>query len=479
MNLQNSQRFTQHLLWRAGFFDSPQEVRRLSMMQVDEVVNELFSKSEVAEDLNSVSAGLLEGMTPQKKKGLNKEEKQKLTEQFRDENIELNRAWISRMATTEATLRERMTFFWMSHFATAVPVPAFNQQFNNLVRKNALGSFADLLLEVSKSPSMILYLNNQQNRKDHPNENFAREVMELFTLGRGNYSEQDIKESARAFTGWSFDASGNYFFRQFQHDDGIKTIFSKSGNFSGEDVIQMLLAKKETASHIVRKIYFHFVNEEANDIRIGELADFFFSNHYDISLLMKKIFTSDWFYEEENIGTRIKSPVELMAGMMRMFSLDFGNEMVIPALQKLLGQILFFPPNVAGWPGGKTWIDSSTLLLRLRIPQFVFNAEEVNLQTKDDFSVDPSMLKFQQLSFSGKFQLKDLQATYNWNNILSAFSGTAHEKLLQQLHNYFLQTNSEIAAGDLFSDISSISDHESKIKTIAIRLMSLPEYQLN
>ncbi len=242
-------------------------------------------------------------------------------------------------------------------------------------------------MAVSKSPSMLQFLNNQQNRKKKPNENFAREVMELFTMGRGNYTENDVKEAARAFTGWGFNLSGEFEFRKNQHDTDSKTVLGKTGNFDGDDVLNILLEQKQTAKYITKKIYKYFVNEKVDDEKVEWLSNRFYQNGYDIKKLMEDIFTADWFYEEKNIGTKIKSPIELLAGIRRLLPMEMENDQAQLLFQKTLGQILFYPPNVAGWPGGKNWIDSSSLMLRLRIPQILTANDVMDIQPKSDDDV--------------------------------------------------------------------------------------------
>ncbi|RYD68844.1 MAG: DUF1800 domain-containing protein, partial [Sphingobacteriales bacterium] len=281
-------------------------------------------------------------------------------------------------------LREKMTLFWHGHFACRSNNPMYAQQLNNIQRQHGLGSFRTLLIEVSKSPAMLQYLNNQQNKKGKPNENFARELMELFTLGRGNYTENDIKESARAFTGWTYDKDGTFFFRKNQHDDGTKTFFGKIGNFEGENIIDIILDKPETATFISRKIYKFFVNDTPNEEHVKELANHFYNAKYDISEMMRKLFTADWFYSPENVGTKIKSPSEFLIGLSREFFVTYNKPQVLIQLQSSLGQYLFNPPNVAGWPGGQNWIDSSSLMLRMRIPSLVLNDGEIDFSGKAD-----------------------------------------------------------------------------------------------
>src|SRR5437773_9921766 len=191
---------------------------------------------------------------------------------------------------------------------------------------------------------MLNFLNNNQNRKDHPNENFAREVMELFTLGRGNYTEDDIKQAARAFTGWGANIKGEFIFRKFQHDDGSKTVLGKTENVDGDEVLEILLQQKQTAKYISQKIYKFFVNDNPDPEKVNWLANRFYENDYDISKLLEDIFTSDWFYDEKNIGCKIKSPIELIVGIQIMLPMKIENEEALLMTQRVLAQIICYPP---------------------------------------------------------------------------------------------------------------------------------------
>src|SRR5258708_21522973 len=198
-------------------------------------------------------------------------DKMKFKDIFQDsrENLmKLNLAWLEKLRSTEDPLREKMVLFWHNHFSCRTLIPYLAQRQNNLQRKHALGNFADMLLEISKDPAMLQFLNNQQNRKNHPNENFAREVMELFTLGRGNYSETDIKEAARAFTGWGFNAKGEYQFREKQHDFDIKTFPGQTKHFTGDDIIPTILQDTQTAKFISQKIISSFVSQEIPSVTL-------------------------------------------------------------------------------------------------------------------------------------------------------------------------------------------------------------------
>ncbi len=357
-----------HLYARAGFGLSFAD-QIAAHSTVKKQVKELF-KTSVA----SVPLALIQGNTDYNMllKGDELTKKQFMQEQRRQEK-DLNLAWIQSMSTTDAQLREKMTLFWHNHFACRSKNASYAQQLNNIHRSHALGNFRDMLLEVSQSPAMLQFLNNQQNHKGHPNENFARELMELFTIGRGNYSEQDVKESARAFTGWGFDKDGQFRLRPFLHDDGQKTFMGKTGNLTGEDIINRLLEQKQTAYFISNKLYKYLVNEVPDPEHVNAMADVFYQSDYEIKPLLEYVFTADWFYEEKNMGNMIKSPVSFLVGLNRQFYISYQRPEVLLEFQRALGQVLFYPPNVAGWPGGRNWIDSSSLMYRLKIPSILLN----------------------------------------------------------------------------------------------------------
>src|SRR5579862_6210805 len=349
----------QHLLWRAGFGSMAEDLGQLASVSQKNVVKAVFSASSKSPEYIDVANNYVKGLTmgiddivKLQKKDFSQDEKKQMRKQSQEDIKSLNLAWLAEMVNTDAQLREKISLFWHGHFASRNLNIFYQQLLLATIRKNALGNFGDLLREVSKSAAMINFLNNNQNRKDHPNENFAREVMELFTMGRGNYTEDDVKEAARAFTGWGADLRGEFTFRPFQHDNGEKTFLGKTGNFDGDDILNMLLEKKQTAYFIAKKIYRFFVNDQLDEAMAAQLGEDFFQSNYDIRTLMEKIFKSDWFYAEKNIGSRIKSPVELIAGIRRILPMNIENEESLLIVQRLLGQLLFFPPNVAGWPGG-------------------------------------------------------------------------------------------------------------------------------
>lgn len=411
----------------------------------------------------------------EKIKSMDKADRKDLKQLLKDNVFELNNLWLNEMINSDASLQEKMALFWHGHFACRSVNPYFDQQYLDIIRRNALGSFATLLKEISKTPAMLQFLNNQQNKKDHPNENFAREVMELFTLGRGNYTEQDIKEAARAFTGFGFDKTGEFKFRMQLHDFGTKTFQGKTGDFSGDDILQIILDKKECAYFITKKIYKFFVNDEIDESVVQQLSEQFYQSDYDIKSLMKTIFSSSWFYDEKNIGAKIKSPVELMAGMFRLIPTTFENTQSTLFIQRSLGQILLNPPNVAGWPGGRSWIDSSSLLFRMRMPQIIFYDKDLDMEPKED--TPESRIQMQMTNeFIKKIAAKKLTATTDWSAVIGYFSTVPD--INSEVSNIALAKKSNAAALKSVKTNSDTSTKQNEIKSIIIHVLSLPDYQL-
>ncbi|HYE53496.1 MAG TPA: DUF1800 domain-containing protein, partial [Chitinophagaceae bacterium] len=419
---------------------------------------------------------------------LSEEERRKVRQQNREDIKSLNLAWINEMVHSEAQLREKMSLFWHGHFASRNLNIFYQQQLLDVIRRNALGNFGDLLKGVSKSAAMINFLNNNQNRKDHPNENFAREVMELFTMGRGNYTENDIKEAARAFTGWGANVKGEFTFRKNQHDFGQKTVLGKTGNFDGDEVLDILLQQKQTARYITTKIYRYFVNDQVDADKIEWLSNRFYQSSYDIAELMQDIFTSDWFYSEKNIGTRIKSPIELIAGIRRIMPMELQNEEVQLLVQRLLGQVLFYPPNVAGWPGGKNWIDSSSLMFRMRLPQLINDADEIKLSPKSDDDQmmgmkDENMVAAQKgggnkaSNAANRMMRQQIKADVNWEPYIKQFAKTPKEQLVTEISKTLLQVPPSVSEQLLMKHTQNGS-REAFIKSVTIQIMATPEYQL-
>ncbi|SIT23654.1 DUF1800 domain-containing protein [Chryseobacterium gambrini] len=450
-----------HLLWRAGFGPGINQLEDLYKKDTKSLMNDLFKEETFlyvnydTPDIAETGDYMMNDQTPAEKK----KEMQRIS---RQQNEELNLNFLDKMVNSKEQVREKMAFFWHGHFASRVVNPKFNRQILNVIRKNALGNFKDLLFEVSQAPAMLNFLNNQQNKKDHPNENFAREVMELFTMGRGNYTEKDIREGARAFTGWGSDKEGNFKERKNLHDEGSKTFLGKTGNFTGTDVLNIILEEKATAKFITTKIYKFFVNENVDENIVKSLSESFYQSGYDIKKLMMDIFSSSWFYDKKNIGNRIKSPIELMAGIMRSLPMNIQNPENLIVYQKLLGQMLLYPPNVSGWPNGKSWIDSSTLMLRLQIPQIWSGLRPLDYRPKEDDDLDMG-LKNNTNSLTKSF--KNPNITIDWTRVEKIFNG-------KNVEDYLIQSSKSL-------DMNSVKNFsDSSVKMNVINLMSTPEYQL-
>jgi uncharacterized protein (DUF1800 family) len=484
----STQQKNQHLMWRAGFGPAAVQVESLKTLSPTALFKAIQKSSsrkppyiDVADDyLKGLYMGVEEIGKREQRKELDADERKKIRDKNRDGIKSLNLTWFYQMVESEAQLREKMAFFWHGHFASRNVNIFFQQQMLDVIRTNALENFRDLLHGVSKSAAMLNFLNAQQNKKDHPNENFAREVMELFTLGRGNYTENDIKEAARAFTGWSSNLKGDFIFRKFQHDAGKKTVLGKTGNFEGEDILDILLEQKQTARFITQKIYRFFVNDVPDKEKVEWLADRFYKNDYNISKLMEDIFTSSWFYEEKNVGNKIKSPIELVAGIHRILPMKLENEESLLIVQRLLGQVLFYPPNVAGWPGGKSWIDSSTLMVRMRIPQMINDQDDLNLRPKDDDDVMGGMTDNGQPNVNMKRAAKadrPINASIDWNSFTKNFEKVPREGLIKELSTTLLQTEMKIHP-DVIKASADSSTRESFIRSAAMQIMSTPEYQI-
>lgn len=381
---------------------------------------------------------------------------------------------LDRYAGTHNLLREKVALFWMSHFACRVGNPAFMMQYYNVIATNALGSFHDLLKEILHNAAMLQFLNNNQNRKSHPNENLARELMELFTLGRGHYSEKDVQECARALTGWAFDHDGDFVFRKEHHDFEEKTILGKSGNFDGNDVVNILLEKKDCARFITRKIYSWFVNDEIDEHHLEILSEKYYQSGYRTDELLKSIFSASWFYDAKNIGSRIKSPVDLITGITRDFNIKYVNPATRFQIMGIMGQILFDPPNVAGWPTGKNWIDSSTMMYRNRLPEVLLTDAESLLHEKESFDAQETMMT----GVRENKQRKKIQTTFDPKSFSGHFKSTDTDALIGELSQHLLQLDLSPEIKNTVKTFAGTTPGPAQTLQLAIYLMSLPHYQL-
>lgn len=348
-----------HLLRRAGFGASRAELDAAVARGYDATLDQLL---EPKDDHDAADAAVSQITIPQRRVRLD----------------EAQRWWLVRMRYSSRPLVEKMTLFWHGHFATGVSKVGFRnldlmRQQNDLFRSQGLGNFRDLVLAVSKDPAMLIWLDGRLNHKNAPNENYGRELMELFTLGIGNYSEDDVKAAARAFTGWSLDKERQYLFNAKDHDDSQKTYLGQTGTFNGDDVVNILSAHPATAKFLVTKLARFFVSDPPDPKLVSALASTYLSSHYDIRSVLRALFKSDAFSSEAAYHALIKSPAEFVAGTLRSLNVA-TNGTGLPAVMAGLGQQLFNPPNVAGWPGGAAWIATNTMLTRDNAANAVANA---------------------------------------------------------------------------------------------------------
>jgi uncharacterized protein (DUF1800 family) len=348
----------QHLLRRAGFGYSAAELEEYVRLGVDGTVDRLLNPAGVDDSATDATVtsiltafATIDPMDQDLK---------------RAQREALFRAWYVRMTASRRPLLERMTYFWHDHFATAlakVDRPDYMQRQNDTIRANALGSFRDLLLSVARDPAMLVYLDNRSNVKARPNENYARELLELHTLGQGNgYTETDIKETARALTGWRIE-NGDAIFTPSRHDTGEKTVLGKRGAFDEIGIVDLLAAHPGTAEYVCDKLVRFFVRPDGDAALARRAADRFMATGGNIREVMRTILLADEMYSAAAYRSQIKSPTELIVGAERALELATDGRGEIDVARRM-GQLLYEPPNPAGWTGGPEWVNATTMLAR-------------------------------------------------------------------------------------------------------------------
>jgi uncharacterized protein (DUF1800 family) len=282
----------------------------------------------------------------------------------------LQDGWMQWMLVTEAPLIERMTLFWHSHFTSQLRIvnsPQLMWRQHELLRRHAQGNYADLVRAIVTDPAMLVYLDGRRNLKGRPNENFARELLERFTLGEGHYTEADVKAAARALSGWKLhQTSATARFDPRRHDDSAKTFLGRTGPWGADDSVAILLEQPRAADWVVEKLWIELISPQPDPTAVTRLAAVFRDNGYAIRPLLRALLTSDAFWADAHRGTLIKSPIELIVGTVRRFDLPDPNPRRLVALGIQMGQTLFAPPDVKGWPGHTAWIDTDRLLARER-----------------------------------------------------------------------------------------------------------------
>ena len=461
-----------HLLRRAGFGGPPEEIDDLSSRGREGAVDFLINFNQID---NSAMESLLAASFD-------------FSTQDRISNPEIRRWWFTRMVNTKRQFEEKMTLFWHNHFATSSSKVQdffmFNQ--NVLLRQGVLDRFDSLLLKVSQDAAMLIWLDNITNVLGKPNENFGRELQELFTMGikdvvtdEQNYTEQDVKEVARAFTGWNYRRQQPFPFQlnASQHDNGSKSIYTgtawaQTGNLSGEDVITIISARPATARYLTWKLFNFFVypvtTSSADKATIDKFAKVYLNNNHSIKELVRAIFTSDEFFSERAFFSLVKQPVELTVGAIRMLGGTYNQgtagrgSNTLQTLSRNMGQDLFAPPDVAGWDPNLAWVNTASMLER-------FNFANTYLTNRN--TTNPGI-------FVTNDQLKSITKASSKKTVkrfLSRLGPLSVGDALGTLRTY-------LETGDNGQPVTYVNDDptvDKKIRGLVHQIMCLPEFQLN
>ncbi len=371
-----------HLLSRAGFGGSPSEIEKLTGWGIDRAVEQFVDFEKISDptpapEWAKPDPNRLERLqkfrraSAQERREMQREERRRQVGNLQD----LRHEWLRRMTEGPRPLQEKLVLFWHGHFATSIQKVKdayLMWRQNEIFRRYAAASWGELLAAVSKDPAMLVWLDQAQSRKEHPNENFAREVMELFTLGEGNYTEKDVTEAARAFTGWSFDRARQEFVnRPMWHDRGDKTVLGKTGDLDGDAALRQILAQPQAARFITTKLWTFFAAENPSADLIDSLAEEFRRSGYQFRPWLRQIFRSEQFYAPSIMGAQVKSPVQWLVQSVRELERRTPPPMITNNVTRLLGQELFAPPNVKGWDGGLSWITTNNLINRYHLAELL------------------------------------------------------------------------------------------------------------
>lgn len=390
-------RVAAHLLRRAGFGANPDRLRVTAAMRMHDAVESLVHFADTSA-LPQMPDGLydpLADLISLRQSGSMKDPsaRREINKKQRASVGDMQLWWLNRMLLTPAPLQEKMTFYFHGHFTTTAiqkgVFPTYAWQQNQLFRTSALGNLRSLTLAVSQNPAMLLYLDNNSSVKGKPNENYARELMELFTLGHGNYTEEDIRQSARAFTGWSVDRrTGEFRVRPAAHDDGSKTFLGRTGDFDGANIVDTIYQQPACARFWSQSLLNFFVYNNPEPQLIDALANVISKNDYNLAPVMSMLLQSNIFYSARAYRALVKSPVEFVIGTVNALGLSQVDENALRALNAM-GQILFYPPNVAGWPGGTNWITSQTMIARQNFVAGLVNQPTMDGSWVEHLSIDP------------------------------------------------------------------------------------------
>ena len=484
-------REARHLLWRAGFGGTDEQIRTLASWGPKKAVDFIvdyedipfendgptqFDKDIMSPRSRTENMALRRAQQSGDENTLNKfrEMRQRAQREDRVQMRDIRHWWLTRMIQTPRPLEEKMTLFWHGHFATSyrtIEDSYHMYQQNRMFRGLALGNFRNLLTSIIRDPAMLRYLNNNRNVKDAPNENLAREIMELFSLGEGNYTERDIKEGARALTGFTYRDDA-FFYNERQHDEGSKRVLGIYGNIDGDGFVNAIIRSPHCAPFICAKLYKFFVAEVPTDTKelegpertvIRALSQNLEKSRYEIKPVLKKLFLSKHFYDPSIMGNKIKSPIELVVGAVRSLNTPVRNLTVLSQAVEKMGQSLFLPPSVKGWDGGRAWINTSTLFTRQNTLVYMLTGQmaQTNRLFTDRTPYDPKLI-------------------VDCMNDPRIQGDPPDELIAGQVMDFVLGRRPYGAADQLLSAAYKVDKPASTngIRTMLLLTTSMPEYQL-
>jgi len=477
-----------HLFNRAGFGGPPVVIEKLADLNPDDALSTLLDYERIpdptpAPDWARPDPEGMRRLRDEVKNASPDERRKFYQEEMRvqfQRLMELRGWWLNRMAKGPRPLQEKMVLFWHGHFATSF-VKVRNAYYmwrqNELFRRLATGNWQELLTFVGKDPAMLIWLDQAESRRPHANENFAREVMELFSLGIGNYTEKDVTEGARALTGWSLDRlNQEYIYRPFFHDNGTKTFLGRTGNLNGDDVIAQIVAQPQAARFITGKLWNYFAGEMPSDELNDALAAVFRENGNNFKPFLRVVFRSEEFYGPAIIRNQVKSPVQWLVGTARMLECDLPPTLICEGITRRMGQDLFAPPNVKGWDGGISWITTTTLLDRYNTAAILVQGADI-LKARLEAMQQMTQMAADQLEAPGK---RVHVGGVDVEKILTPDERTDKNRLVAALQHRLLQSALKNDQAKALADFLSARDelNDADIRATIRLVMCTPEYQL-
>jgi uncharacterized protein (DUF1800 family) len=477
-----------HLLNRLAFGGPPAAIEKLADLNPDDAVSSLLDYENIPDptpDLEWARPDPEENRAFREAiKNAASDEKRRLQQERERTNqqrmVQLRGWWLNRMAKGPRPFQENMVLFWHGHFATSfvkVRNPYYMWRQNELFRRLATGNWLELLTFAGKDPAMLIWLDQAQSRRPHANENYAREVMELFALGIGHYTEKDVTEGARALTGWSLDPqTESYVYRPFFHDNGIKTFLGQTGNLDGDDVMRIIVAQPASARFITGKLWNYFAGQPPSEELNDALAAVFRENGNNFKSLLRCMFRSEDFYDPSVVRNAVKGPVQWLVGATRMLECDLPPAVVCEGITRRMGQDLFAPPNVKGWDGGISWITTTTLLDRYNTAALLVQGMEIPEARLEAMQQMSPMAGNQTETVGKRVHVGGVDV----EKILSSDECADKERLVTALQHRLLQSELK---GDQAKALRDFLDARNKLNDADIRaairlVMCTPEYQV-